>query len=120
MILTMKRLSAVFIMTLLGLACVFLLLGIYEAVACPRINANPYLSRDGSWIEIPIGFSEEDLHHVGIRIGSEINALRLVHDYTNRSNGYFALSSVCGTIGGFLSFILRQKSSRKAPPPIMT
>jgi len=114
----MKRLSAVFSMALLGLACVFLLLGIFEAIACPRINANSYLSRDG-WIEIPTGFSKEDLHYVGMKIASEINALRSVHEHTKRSNNYFALSSICGTIGGFLSFILMQKSRRLVPPPII-
>jgi hypothetical protein len=115
----MKKFSAVFITALLGLALVFFWLGTFEAVACPRINANPYISSDGSWITIPIGFSEEDLQHVGIKVGAEIKALRAVLKHITRSNGYLALSSICGTIGGFLSFILMKKSNRQVPPPIM-
>jgi hypothetical protein len=104
---------------LLGLACVLLALGIWEAVGSPRMQTNPYLSRDGIWIEDPTGFSDDDFHSVGLRIGSEINSLRSVIEHNYNSNGLMVSSTLSAIFGGLLA-VLRIKTMRYHAPQCAT
>ncbi len=73
---------------------------------------------------MPIGFDEERLQYVGERIGSEISALRLVLELTNRSSAFLVLSTLSAIAGGLLALIrdriIRQKIAPKVdvPPPL--
>jgi len=96
---------------LIGLACVLFVLGAWEAVACPRVIKNPYVSRNGTWIKDPSGLSDEELQSVGLRIGSEINSLRSVIEHNYDSNGLMALSALSAIAGGLL-VVIRIKTMR--------
>lgn len=100
---------------LLGLACILFVLGTWEAVGSPRIITNPYLSRNGTWIQDPAGFSDEELQFVGQRIGSEINSLRSVIEHNYESNGFMVLSALSAFSGGLLAVIRINTMTRQGP-----
>jgi hypothetical protein len=110
----MKNLT-IFSTGLFGLACVLFALGTWEAVGCPRMITNPYLSRDGTWIRDPTGFSDEELQWAGSHIGSEINSLRSVIKHNYDSNGHMALSALSAIAGGLLAVIRIKTMPRQAP-----
>ena len=104
---------------LLCLACLLFVFGTWEAVGCPRMITNPYLARDGTWIEDPSGFSDEELQWVGKRIGSEINSLRSAIEHNHDSNGFMVLSALSSIAGGLLA-VIRIWTMRRLIPQRIT
>jgi hypothetical protein len=104
---------------LLSLACVLFVLGTWEAIGCPRMITNPYLSRNGTWIQDPTGFSDEELQRAGRLIGSEINSLRSVIEHNYDSNGHMVLSAMSAIAGGLLA-VIRIKTMRCQAPQRVT
>ena len=116
------KILTIFSTGLLGLACVLFVLGTWEAVGCPRMYTNPFLSRDGTWIQDPTGFNDEELQLAGSLIGAEINSLRSVIEHNYDSNGHMALSALSAIAGGLLAVIRiktmpRQDPQRATEPP---
>jgi hypothetical protein len=111
----MKMLKTLSI-ALIGTAGIFFVLGIHASLGSPRIFTNPYLTRNGSWINDNNGYGVDQLLEIGIFIGYEINSLRGVIEHTNRSNGYFALAALTSFVGFLLVTILMKRSCQHAPP----
>ena len=109
------KLLTMFSTGLLGLACVLFWLGTWKAVGCPRMYTNPFVSRNGTWIEDPTGFSDEELQFVGQRIGAEINSLRSVIEHNYESNGFMWKSALSAFSGGLLAVIRIMTMKRQAP-----